>query len=158
MKKTVMTLLGAVALAFSAAAEDYIVTVQLKDGKSVDFSFADKPVARFADGEMTVTQQTTDEKTTFVIADVEKMTVSKGNGVISAALDANPATFSIQGGKLRGAGLQPGLTVRVFTSGGSLAATSTASGEGSVEIETGNLAGGVYLVSAGEASFKFIKR
>ena len=158
MKKLILSLLAVVALAFYATASDFYMIVHLKDESTVNFAFANKPSATFEGNEMVITDQSDPENPSrFIISDVVKMTVSDEPGLKVAGLNAEALTFSLHSGVLRGSGFEEGTLVRIFSAEGTVVESAAVSSDGTVEIGIANMPKGIYLVSAGKTSFKFIK-
>lgn len=158
MKTKIFALFAALAAAFSASALEYnhSVVVNCTDGTKMEYKFHDCPVA-FVDGdEVNISVTMTHESVSIPMADITNLTFTKVSGVESVKEDSR-VSFGITRESLEVAGLEPGVSVAIYDVAGVMRVQGACGADGQVTLAIGDLASGVYVVSAGEKSFKFIR-
>lgn len=160
MKKTIIALAAVLATAFGASALEYehSVMVNRLDGTSVEYKFADTPVA-YIDGEnlkMTVT--TTGESVLYPFTEVKNLTFkAEKSGITNVGAEAAGPSFGLTDDTLEAGGLGAGVKVCVYDVAGALRVQGECGPDGTVSLDISMLGKGVYVVNAGKHSFKFIR-
>ena len=148
--------MSAVAWAQEAA---YAVDVELSTGEAVRYTFAQQPVVTFpTEGMMNITTGAEGDSRYYVISDVVRMSVvSVSVGVDKVTTQGKTVEFSMDGDVIYASNLASGTVIRIFTAGGRLVAETSADDEGRAGIDVRSLDRGVYVMSAGKVSFKFMR-
>lgn len=159
MKKTIIALAAAIAAAFSASAyEQYFVQVNKTDGTEVRYWFLDVPVAQIEGDDLKFTMAMTHETVLYPFAEVNNLTFGKVDlAVEGIGTDHTGVSFAITAETLEMTGAAAGCEVAVYDAAGALRARGTADAAGALSLPVGQLDKGVYLVKAGNNSFKFIR-
>lgn len=160
MKKYIIAAAAALMAMGAQAVESvaHTLVITKKSGETVEYKFADRPVATFAGEDMTITLALTGQSFAYPMAQVATLTVTPQTlGVDDAALASTAVTFEYDGTTLTCRGLSAGATVALYNLGGTALASTAAASDGTATIDLSNLAKGVYVISAGAESFKFIK-
>lgn len=132
----------------------YSVIVNKTDGTKVEYQFADKPVATLEGDNMKMTCG--GESVLYPFASIENLTFDKRSGVDGVTVDGNVA-FGLTREALEASGLQEGTLVNIYDVSGALRASGAAGVDGSVSVSLDGLGSGVYVVKAGNNSFKFVR-
>lgn len=158
MKTKILVIFAALAAAFSASALEYnhSVLINCTDGTILEYKFNDCPVA-FVDGDkVNIAVAVTQEQVSIPMANITNLTFNKVSGVESVKDDAR-ISFGITRETLDVAGLEPSARVTVYDVAGVMRVQGICGADGCVTIAIGDLDSGVYVVSAGDKSFKFIR-
>lgn len=157
MKKYILTAVMLVSAIICASADNYSLQVNFKDGNSLEFAFAERPVMTFNKDNMKITEAGM-KSYTYIVNDVLDMKINRLTDGISGVKGANTTpTFSINGGVLTGKGAKPGSKATVYDAAGVLAATATVDETGTFSVAIDHLPKGVYVVGAAGVQFKFLK-
>ena len=159
--KKIMTVLAALAIGVAAQAAEYTysVFVNQKNGESVEYKFANDPVASF-DGENLVMNVPNEEGTenlhiAYPIADIVNLTFERGESAVKGV--KADMTVSVSRDMVRLSGLKAGTRVAIYDLAGRSVAEGNADASGSFAAAISQLQKGVYVVNAGKNSFKFIR-
>lgn len=155
MVKKLLASLAMACMAIGANAESNYMTVEKINGSKISFLLADNPVITYKDGNLVINK---DEKTTYSFDDIKNYHFTEKNetgveSVSSVALRIvwiDDATIEVQNA-------QPGSVVALTAINGTVVATSKSDAEGKATVKMPNNAG-VYVLSAGNQSFKIIRR
>ena len=161
MRKYIMAVLAVLATVVTAGAEQvfmpYILQVNTADGNAVQYKFADQPAATFADGTMTLKVET-GAAVEFAMDDVTSMTlVADEAGVDNVTGDNAALAIAVTSQAITIDGMAAMSPVAVYDMNGRKVAAATSDAEGHATVDVDGLAGGVYVVSTPNHSFKFIK-
>lgn len=162
MKKYILGALCLVAGLFSAQAEKptyypCLLVVNTVDGQTINYKFADKPVATFENEDLVLTLEST-ERVTYPMEQIAKLTfASDTDGIESVTTPGSSLDVTVTSTFIAIQGLNPGEEVRLFDLNGRLIAAAQSDADGAVEIAVEGLEKGVYVVATPRHSFKFIK-
>lgn len=159
MKKILLTVITAMA-AFCAGAvvpEVHSLVLLKKNGETVEYKLSQQPVANFTGSDMNIVLALTGEKFSFPVEDVANLSVTPSSSGVEDAVAPDHVVFSYDGNMLSCAGIAAGTQVTVAAVNGIVVRSASAGAEGSAQVETGSLASGIYVVSAGNETFKFTK-
>lgn len=159
MKRYIIAITAALATAISASAVDYAhkLLVNKTDGTKVEYKFEDAPVASIEGDDLKISFQYSDETVLHPIADIANLTFDKTEVGIEGIFTQGSVTFGLTRDLLEAAGLPAGTTVRIYDMAGMLHAEATCDADGVASVSIASLGQGVYLVKAGNNSFKFIR-
>lgn len=148
----------AIATIFGASALDYTYSlmVNLTDGSSVEYKFADTPSAVIEGDNFKIATLTSDA-VLYPIDDIVNITLQARETGKVVTLPENTLSFGLSSTTLEAFGLQKGQKVSLYSVAGLLRAESVAAADGTATIDISGLEKGVYLVKAGDKSFKFIR-
>lgn len=150
------SLIALAAGAVESAPHSLVITK--KSGETVEYKFADQPVATFEGADMVITLALTGTQVTYPAAQVATLTVTPRTlGVDDAAVAVPTVTFEIAPEAITCSGLAAGTRVALYAADGRIVASAAANADGSAVIALGGTPAGVYIVAAGNESFKFIK-
>ena len=161
MRKYIMAVLAVLATVVTAGAEQvfmpYILQVNTADDNAVQYKFADQPTATFADGTMTLTVES-GAAVEFAMDDVKSMSlVADEAGVDNVTGDNTALAIAVTSQAITIDGMAAMSPVAVYDLNGRKVAAATSDAEGHATVSVDGLAGGVYVVSLPNHSFKFIK-
>lgn len=148
------------ATAFGASAVDYIHTliVNKTDGTKVEYKFENVPVATIEGDDLKIELLTTSESVLYPIADIVNFTFEKElSGVDNISSDEARVSFGITRESLEASGLASGAELSVYNAAGMLCVKAVCGDNGSVSVDISTLDKGVYVVNAGNNTFKFIR-
>lgn len=160
MKKYIIAAAAALMAMGAQAVESvaHTLVITKKSGETVEYKFADRPVATFSGDDMTITLALSGQSFAYPVAQVATLTVTPQTlGIDDTSLSSTTLTFDYDGIILKCHGLNAGATMSLFNLGGTMLANTAASDEGTAVINLSDLAPGIYVISAGSESFKFIK-
>lgn len=163
MKKIISAIAAALACVLTAAAAntaieyEYSLVLNKTDGTKVEYKFESIPVAEIQGDDVKITLTTTRQSVLYPIAQITNFTFERATNGIDGIEAENRVSFGISDDAIEVAGLAPGTTVTVYDLAGSLRATGVCDTEGALRLSIGSLAKGVYVISAGNNSFKFIR-
>ncbi len=158
MKTKILVIFAVLATAFSASALEYnhSVLVNRTDGSKLEYKFHDCPVVFVEGNNINISVTMTQEKVVIPMADIVNLTFNKVSGVESV-IDDGRIFFGITHETLEVSGLEPSARVTVYDMAGMMCVQGTCDANGCVTIAIGDLAKGIYVVNAGDKSFKFIR-
>lgn len=161
MKKTFIALIAALATAFSVSATTYThsVVVNRTDGSTLEYKFDNYPVVSVEGENINILVAVTQETITLPMSEVENFTFSKteSSGIDEVTGDKSRVTFGITRETLEVSGLDADVNVTIYDINGVLRLKAASDGNGQVSLAIGDLGSGVFIVSAGNQSFKFIR-
>lgn len=160
MKKYIIALTAALATAISASAVDYAhkLLVNKTDGTKVEYKFEDCPVASIEGDDLKISFLYSEQTVLHPIADIVNLTFDKEEvNSVEGIYTEGSVSFGLTRDLLEAAGLPAGTAVRIYDMAGALHAEGTCDADGAVSIPIASLGQGVYLVKAGNNSFKFIR-
>lgn len=140
----------------NASAEDgNAMIVETKGGNTVTFLFAQKPEMTFAGENVEI--KSVDNTVAYPMADVLQVRFEYiPTGV--AKVENGDLSFRFDGGKLEAEGLAPLSAVAVYSTDGAECVRGQADAGGRAVLAIGGLKPGVYVVKAGNVSYKIIKK
>ncbi len=150
-----MLLSGLAAAHADADIQRRSLQITTKAGEAVTFRFTLDPVITFSGTDLVLTD-INDDSVSMPMAQIASMTFV-GDMTSVATVGSDAVTFSLAGGLLSAEGLKAGSTLTIHDMKGALLLSVSADENGRAEAAVGNLAKGVYAVSAAGHSFKFIK-
>lgn len=163
MKKTIIAIAAALTAVFgtsAAAVYTHTLVINKSDGTKVEYKFEDIPVAEILGDELKITVGLTGESVIHPIVGMVNMTFDKqelgGIGLVPVG-DPGAVSFGISREALDVAGLAAGCDVMIYDVAGVLVAVGKAGVDGSVSVPLSGLGNGIYIVSAGKATFKFTR-
>jgi len=160
MKTTFIALIAVLATAFSVSATTYThsVVVNRTDGSALEYKFEDYPMVSVEGENINIMVAVTQESITMPMSEVENFTFSKTeSGINEVTTDNSRITFGITRETLEVSGLEADVNVTVYDINGVLRLKAASDGNGQVSLAIGDLGSGVFVVSAGNQSFKFIR-
>ncbi len=153
-------MIAALATAFGSFAADYTYTlvVNKTDGTKVNFLFESNPVARIIGDNLEITQTTTDQTYVYPFSELVNLTFDKEeSGVESLKPGNGDVAFGVTATTVDVYGLNASTIVNLYDSEGALRAKGVADAGGSATLDITGLPKGVYIVTAGKHTFKFIR-
>lgn len=135
------------------------LVVITKDNVQHQFVIAEaKPEVTFEGTNLKVTCAKTSASATFALADVLRFTYAKSDGSGIDELADDPAAVSFDKGTLVISQLKAGATVDVYNTDGRLVQQLKARRSGTYRLGLSQLPTGVYVVKAGDTTYKIMKR
>lgn len=161
MKKIIIAITAVLAAAMAVSAADYKhkLIVNKADGTQVEYRFEDTPIATVEGDDLKIELASTRESVLYPISDLANLTFEKKeyDSVEGVGDDAGRVSFGISRETLEVNGLAAGVTVSVYDLTGMLRVSGVCDATGAVSLGIGSLGSGVYLVEAGNNTFKFIR-
>lgn len=162
MKKYIIAIAAALATAFGASAADYAYTLVLNraDGTKSNFLFSDIPIATIEGDDLNILENITGISVIVPIADIVNFTFEKElipDGVENVSLEAARVSFALTRESLDVKGLSESTEVLIFDAKGALCVKGSSDSNGAITLDISSLDKGVFLVKAGNNSFKFIR-
>ena len=160
MKNIIITAALLLALPAAVLADQLNTLVVLtKDNVKHQFVIAeDKPEVTFEGTTLKVTCAKSAASATFALADVLRFNYVKTEGSGIDELVADPATVSFDDGTLVIAQVKEGATVGIYNTDGRLVQQLRARRSGTFRLSLSQLRQGVYIVKAGDITYKITKR
>lgn len=161
MKRQLTAITTALAAVFMMSAFEYqhFVVLNFTDQSSVEYMFEDRPVATFEGSDMKLSNVTPDPNgILYPMAEIENITFRKQRD--DSGVDAPKGlcgSFAVNRDFLKGFGLAKGTAIEIFSPEGKSLAHAEADQDGNCSISLTGIPSGVYVVSAGTKSFKFIR-
>ena len=162
MKKTFTMLLALFAFSLSMFAGNPGVTFQLRSGKKVSFTFAEKPVIALSDANLSVSVRGV-ECVSYAYADVQRVVVD--DDVVSAVdnVVANDKSqhvvFSFSASTLNVSGMAANESIALYATDGKLMLSEKANADGKAAISLSSLRQGIYVVRTQSGiSYKLFKK
>lgn len=160
MKKFIIAIAAVLATATSASAFEYLYSVEVNktDGTKVAYKFSQNPVVTVEGDDMKMTYDGGTQSVLYPFAEVVNLTFSKteNSGVDNVGVDGT-VSFAVTRDALEATGLAEGTAVTIYDTAGAMRAQGNADADGSLTLPLGSLGQGVYVVKAGNNSFKFIR-
>ncbi len=160
MKKIIIALAAIVTSAFGVQATEYSnsLLVNKTDGSTVEYRFADVPVATIEGDDLKIEVLMTRESVLYPMNEIKNLTFKKEvSGVEGIVADGNHVMFGLSGDILEAAGLEAGTEIAIFDLGGVMRISAKADADGCATIKVSDLGQGVFLVKGGKHMFKFIR-
>lgn len=155
MVKKLLASLALCCMTIGANAESNYMTVEKINGSKISFLLADNPVITYKDGNLVINK---DAKTTYSFEDIKNYHFTENDDTKATAINAESLRFVwIDDATIEVQNTQPGSVVALTAINGSVVATSKADAEGKAIVKMPNNAG-IYVLSAGNQSFKIIRR
>lgn len=146
--------LTALAVAFSAGAEGNNIWLHLKSGEKVIFNFDNHPIMSFDHNNIMTVKDAKKSVTTKAFSLLHKMTFVDASGINDAIVDKDGKIMHVTPADLTLVGFKAGTQVTVTTAAGVTLLSKTIEDESPVDISLGGYAPGVYIVVAGNMSYK----
>lgn len=159
MKKKILAALCAIFAIAGARAEYYdyhFVVLNLTDSQTVEFAFADEPVATFDGSDLVITTDGGINKVAYGTEEIARITFREMPSGVEKT-EAVSLRISVRGDVLHISGLAEGAGVKVYALDGRLVVSAAAGADQTAVADLSGLPSGVYAVKAGNESFKFIK-
>lgn len=148
---------GAQAATVRSQADPQRLVVWLTDGSKVYHDLADEPTTTFADGSLLLTTAKT--SISYPLDKVLRYTYEGVYSSISApTLQPGEVFFSQEADGMTFAGLPAGTLIQLFSPDGKLLGQQTAAEGQKVEVSANGMPAGTYIVKAGDATYKFLKK
>lgn len=157
--KKILTFVAALAVTICASATDYAysVLVNQTNGNKVEYKFEDMPVATFSEDNMVM--NVGEQHVSYPIADIVNLTFDRTekpeSGVEGVASPDMTVLLSKENLDIRG--LNPGVKVAVYDISGRMLVSANADADGSFSTSLSALGKGVFVITAGNNSFKIIR-
>jgi len=126
------------------------------DGEKVSFLLSDSPVTTFSDTDIIITSATTQVE--YSKTGVAKFTLERIDTSLSPSVQATTGSMTRQAGAFVFENFAPHTAVCLSGLGGTMVYSGTMSAEGSLTLPTSGLAAGIYIIKAGDKSYKFTKK
>lgn len=148
---------GAQAATVRCQADPQRLVVWLTDGSKVYHDLADEPTTTFADGSLLLTTAKT--SISYPLDKVLRYTYEGVYSSLSApTLQPGEVFFSQEADGMTFAGLPAGTLIQLFSPDGKLLGQQTAAEGQKVEVSAKGMPAGTYIVKAGDATYKFLKK
>lgn len=157
MKSRLLSALLFCCAALSASADDGKVNVLYVDGTSHVVQLAQVAKLQVADGNAVMTDKDGKTVASHKISDIEKIELTASTSSIAQAKGNGGITLRSSGSTVSAEGLADGKSLEIYSAAGELVGKAVAKG-GKAELSVEQLAGGVYVVKAGQQSIKMVKR
>ena len=155
MMKRFISILSLICLSLAAFAESQYMIVEMKNGTSVSFLLADKPVVTFQNSYLEINK---DAQTTYAIENVNKFYFKEGESTNNEITPVESLrVISVDENTLEVQNAQPNLTVSLLSIMGVTISQVNVNEEGSALINMPDRAG-VYLLLVGNQSVKIIRK
>lgn len=155
--KKILALFVAVFAVFqftSAAYTNDDLIIETKSGQKVNYSLSTRPVVTFEGTDLVLTG--TGVKVLYPVADVKEITFGTHPTGVSN-VKSSDITFFVSGSEITAKGLQKSDKLELYTVDGKVLTTKAVSAEGEATVDISSLNGGIYVVKAGEKSYKILK-
>lgn len=157
MNRILLLCLVCLALFSEVISAQNTITIHQKDGQKVSFGFAEKPVVTYTDNYLVV--KTTGTEMQYPLLSLSKITFSDTPTSVTPVADGKQSpVIEFDGYAVNMAGVKANASVTVFSSEGKAVSESKADAEGLVSISLEGLPQDVYLIKAGEITFKVLKK
>lgn len=154
-----MTFVAALAVTLCASATDYAYSVLINqaNGNTVEYKFEDMPVATFSEDNMVI--NVGEQHVAYPIADIVNLTFDRTEKPESgvAGVVNTDMTVMLSKESLDIRGLNPGVKVAVYDVSGRMLISADADADGSFSTSLSALGKGVFVITAGNNSFKIIR-
>ena len=161
MKRIILAIGAALTVALgSLAATDYShkLVVNKSDGTNVKYEFKHIPVASIEGEDLKISLMETHEAYLIPMAELVNITIDREvSGVGEIASDKQGVTFGLTRESVEVSGLTDASEITVCDLNGAIVAKGKVGADGCGSVAIGHLGQGVYIVTAGKNSFKFIR-
>ena len=154
-KKIFLTLLLLLLIAFkaSAAADNTVLVVELRDGSATNFLLADKPKVTFTAEQMNIVSCAFSME--FDRADVKNFHFVNDDATsVEAPMEPNA---KVEGNTLMLSGIDDGTAIVIYNTSGLPVKHAVAVG-GNCTVSLDDIASGLYIVTFNNTTFKFLKK
>lgn len=153
MVKKFLTVISSLCMAFGMSAESKCMIVELMNESAISFPLTEKPVITFQNRNLVVNK---DAETTYSFDDVKNFHFSECEATGVETLTTNVIrVYQIDDETIEVQNVQPKTIVTLTSSNGVVLFQTEAGADGIAVIKTAKLTG-VYILSAGNQSFKII--
>lgn len=155
--KKILVLLFAVFAAFQFAQAAYTnddLIIETKDGKQVSYRLNTRPVVTFEATDLVLTSS--DVQVKYPVSDVKELRFASEVTAINGTKVGNIA-FSVNGNEITASGLKGGESLEVYGIDGKAIATASVGADGTAAVNISALGSGIYVVKAGNKSYKVLK-
>lgn len=155
MVKKLLAVCALAFLALSANAESNYMTVEKTNGSKISFLLADNPVITYKDGNLVINK---DAKTTYSFEDIKNYHFTENDDTKATSVSAEALRIVwIDDATVEVRNAQSGSVIALTAINGTVVATSKADADGNATVKMPYNAG-VYVLSAGNQSFKIIRK
>lgn len=138
-----------------SAKEYNALVLHLVSGSDVTLMLDERPVVTFEGEELVITTHMNIIR--YQVADVIRFTYTLADPASIDDASTSASSFTLESDMLRANNLVPNTTVTVYTINGTLVASGTTDGSGSVSLSLPSQTGMVYVVKTSVANFKITK-
>lgn len=158
MKKLLLSLLLFTFSALTFAQKKDVLGIFMKDGTSVYFLLAEKPLITFENSDVKVVSSTDEAVLVRSQVDRFEFVADVPTDVEDVQEEVEREKFELTRNAIHLSGLTPGCKVQLFSIGGQSILATAANENGAVTISIDSLPAGIYLVNYNEITIKFIKQ
>lgn len=158
MKKLLLSLLLFAFSALTFAQKKDVLGIFMKDGTSVYFLLAEKPLITFENSDVKVVSSTDEAVLVRSQVDRFEFVADVPTDVEDVQQEVEREKFELTRNAIHLSGLTPGCKVQLFSIGGQSILATAANENGAVTVSTDSLPAGIYLVNYNEITIKFIKQ
>lgn len=158
MKKLLLSLLLFTFSALTFAQKKDVLGIFMKDGTSVYFLLAEKPLITFENSDVKVVSSTDEAVLVRSQVDRFEFVADVPTDVEDVQEEVEREKFELTRNAIHLSGLTPGCKVQLFSIGGQSILATAANENGTVTVSTDSLPAGIYLVNYNEITIKFIKQ
>ena len=158
MKKLLFSLLLLTFSALTFAQKKDVLGIFMKDGTSVYFLLAEKPLITFENSDVKVVSSTDEAILVRSQVDRFEFVADVPTDVEDVQEEVEREKFELTRNAIHLSGLTPGCKVQLFSIGGQSILATAANENGAVTISIDSLPAGIYLVNYNEITIKFIKQ
>ncbi|MBR4847797.1 MAG: T9SS type A sorting domain-containing protein [Bacteroidaceae bacterium] len=158
MKKLLLSLLLFTFSALTFAQKKDVLGIFMKDGTSVYFLLAEKPLITFENSDVKVVSSTDEAVLVRSQVDRFEFVADVPTDVEDVQEKVEREKFELTRNAIHLSGLTPGCKVQLFSIGGQSILATAANENGAVTISIDSLPAGIYLVNYNEITIKFIKQ
>ena len=158
MKKLLLSLLLFTFSALTFAQKKDVLGIFMKDGTSVYFLLAEKPLITFENSDVKVVSSTDEAILVRSQVDRFEFVADVPTDVEDVQEEVEREKFELTRNAIHLSGLTPGCKVQLFSIGGQSILATAANENGAVTISIDSLPAGIYLVNYNEITIKFIKQ
>ena len=161
MKRLLIVFLAFLSLTtFTASAQNdlYYLVVHQKSGQDVGFGFSEKPVITYTDNYLVV--KTTETEMQYPLLSLSKLTFSDTPASVAPVAsngEQNPV-IEFDGNTVKISGVKANASVVVVSQDGKTVSDGKANAEGLISVSLEDLPQDIYVIKAGDISFKILKK
>lgn len=130
------------------------ICLHLKSGEKIIMNFEDSPVMSFDDKHALTINDAKKSVTTHAFDKLHKVTFNESAGISDVTKDSNGEIIRVSPVDLSLVGFKEGTEVTVISTNGVVVLSGTVENEKSFDISFEGYAKGVYIVAAGDATYK----
>lgn len=139
-------------LASAAGIEDNLI-IKTKSGSTVSYSLSTRPRVTFDGTDLVLTAPDVEVK--YPVDDIEEISFDTVTSIQSVKSDN--LAFTISGDVIAAQGMAKGDVITITTLDGKTLSTSASSESGEAQVDISTLNHGIYVVKAGNKSYKILK-